>query len=1083
MISVLDKVKTEYKSDSIVKNYFIVFRDKGIMLDNTQITTESLSITESICSSGNFKVGLCESANCKVSTVLTDNVKGDEICVFQTLEGFNPVITVDDTEGLQITEPKCTKLTSSFTSTNIISGLDTDNFSKDEDYLILAKLKYIGNPIYLYVETEAETSRMVYYLKPGLFNFSNIPDWDAEHTYIDSEGEEHNGYIESYVVKHNDFVWESLTAENTDEPSDNINTWQNITRYVQIAIPIVGNEFYEYKKGIYVNTSEGYGTLAGHASIYKLDVPIMPLGLFTVRSCKRKDDNNIRNLEAYDRMQDVGLDVDVIISGDNITPGVSEIQLGVILDTAASTTQIVIGSNLSKEPVNPLLLNEENIPFPDFPSDDISTEDVDEGIIYKVTQNETQKLQADYEETSAVNKTHDTVLYQSMVSDRLIDADDNNWSTYLANGSLMVPSRKRRKTIIKEDSQQWTRDEYTKGWNWYGWVQFPGDVDPVEVFGYTSGSTPPKVGDSFDGGTIVSIEEGPTRDIGYTNERVTKGYSYPVGSYYYQNNLAYKCVSSTVIRDTGWNGRNRTITNVCTFERIVQCGYYYSKKDRTWPSEDNKLYYRADTPYNDDFVDENGNKFRALAYIKTYKNLYWKYGFDDAIINEMLSNNWVFSEDIGSTKTFYRLLEEREGNWYDDANIGVMYSVDPVYESLIKVYTRDVIYKWYESATLKKMSYVVPQNIYDNTMAYTVYLTYPTDGIAYTGERGVKELANQQIANFVSEDGMYISEGTFNIDRESLVQAAIVDNSTKVAEVEEGQYTIDGSTYVGGLFYVYWVSELVYNCYKSYNGETFEQDYSLSGVIRAANPFNSCVSHSTAEKFNSMQVIWGAETAHGTRRSIISGFMEIHGMFINFDRWGVSTTRNVKASTLYPAENLYPHDSTIPGNEAYGDIYPSIGSTEVTDVSICKSIYIDDDLNTDFDGVLISKSQVSAQEANLYPFYYNRLSKRYGALPSTMPEVGYWEGNNYYKIENNFFIDNFIFDINQLKAICQQILNNIGNLQYFNLTAELRALPYMEVGDNINIMTPRNGYETAILRRTMKGNLAQMDSIETDFYD
>ena len=40
----------------------------------------------------------------------------------------------------------------------------------------------------------------------------------------------------------------------------------------------------------------------------------------------------------------------------------------------------------------------------------------------------------------------------------------------------------------------------------------------------------------------------------------------------------------------------------------------------------------------------------------------------------------------------------------------------------------------------------------------------------------------------------------------------------------------------------------------------------------------------------------------------------------------------------------------------------------------------------------------------------------------------------------------------------------------------------MEVGDSINIMTPQNGYETVILKRVMKGNSAQMDSIETDFY-
>jgi hypothetical protein len=124
------------------------------------------------------------------------------------------------------------------------------------------------------------------------------------------------------------------------------------------------------------------------------------------------------------------------------------------------------------------------------------------------------------------------------------------------------------------------------------------------------------------------------------------------------------------------------------------------------------------------------------------------------------------------------------------------------------------------------------------------------------------------------------------------------------------------------------------------------------------------------------------------------------------------------------------------------------------------------------------------EEASYYPFYYNRMTKRYGALPIGMPEISTtpWEGNNYYKIEGNFFFENFVFSAAQLKSICEYIISNIGSLQYFNLTAELKALPYMEVGDNIDIMTRSNGYETAILRRIMKGCMAQMDSIETDFY-
>lgn len=1332
MINVLDSVKTEYKSDSIPKKYFVTFRDYGQMKDNGQITSESLQITESICSAGNFKVGLCESASCKVSLVIDSNVNGDEITIFQVLGEFEPEITnpITKTDNIQLLGAGLTKLNTTFTSSNIINGLDSENFSKEEDYLLLAKLKYIGNPIYLYLETSQGTSRTIYYLKSGLYNFSNLETWDSTKTYA-----------ENVMVLHNGFVWQSKAYNNTTEPGtlvngELINTWENITRYVQVAIPIIGSEFYEYKKAVYVNTNSEYGVLAGQADIYKLDYPIMPLGLFTVKSCKRANDNSIRNIEAYDRMQDVGLDVDVYYNDTDTSTTGFNIQVGQVLDEAAENTQIVIGSNLSKQIINPNLINDEIVSFSSFPT----------GNIYKVIKNEEQEVQGTYSEVQSANcsldytrteqktlegtyvnngnyshtqmqiidgnldesatssnKEFSTVIRKTIKASQCIDSDNSNWTTYKNAGKLrQVGTRRQTKTldgiIIDSDNYNWTTTNLNNGkifnqtanTGWVHrqrvtendtWVQQyrQTQVEHWDIYGWRTDDdwqTQYEVwetyyDESFRYDSNLRVED----ETYYSNQytwTTTKNWSYSVGSK--KNFTAYNSATSTSSKEftvlsggigteSNWStsGSTRTKTRPTTFTRDTSYGYYYSSYDsawtkgtQTWDEVVDKTnwktydssatkYYNAylkshytvyrDTSYGyyysdnldsswsiqtseyytginnkSGWVTTTGAAIKEYAYLDLYKAYYWKYTWDSLDTKTSADTAWTaygtgttfqYQSRTSGSSAKYKIASERpaKASWYtslntlytdtavykkmsrrytrthkydytfanagtgwaayhnpnsdaynnyvkntsqsnlvykgvtlaDQYNVG-MYSATNVYYSLARdyrrtvkygylftppegghwlhpnadyneendkfkytagqvingitylenvynikrrLYVREVTYTWQESAVLKKMTYEIPANVWDSSMAYTVYITYPTDSIAYLQENTVRELAMKQVGSFEDTEISYSATGVLETDRQNEVRNAIVTDSTKVAEVGNDRK-----------FYIYWVYSLKYDGYIKYNNESAVADYSVSGVIYAANPYQRCIMHNTAEKFNSMQITCAKESVHGTRRNIIAGFMEIHGLFINFDRWGISTTRNVSASTLYPAENLYPHDSTIPGYSGYGDIYPSVGSTEVTDVSICKSIYIDDDLNNEFDGVVISKSSTSADEAGLYPFYYNRQNKRYGALPSGMPEVAHtpWEGNNYYRLDNNFFINNFIFTENQLKEICKQIISNIGNLQYFNLTAQLRSLPYMEVGDNIDIMTPKNGYETVILRRVMKGCLAQMDSIETDFY-
>ncbi len=371
-------------------------------------------------------------------------------------------------------------------------------------------------------------------------------------------------------------------------------------------------------------------------------------------------------------------------------------------------------------------------------------------------------------------------------------------------------------------------------------------------------------------------------------------------------------------------------------------------------------------------------------------------------------------------------------------------------------YLRSLFYEYQETAKVTTTTYWL--RTYDMNMAYVAFIHHPTDWGVYLDEDNVRNLALETIQEETSEDGLFHVTGQLLTDRQNDIRNAIVNLSTIVAEVNTIAHT----------FTISYVSEL------SYTGiGGIDNQYEVSGTFTALNPYYGCISHNKKEHFNEMQIEYGSNSIHTTRRAVIQSFLEMHGLFINFDRYGISTTRNIKLSALYPSENLYPHgDNTL---------FPMLGMDEHTDTSLCKSINVDDVIHPSFDGICIVKENTSASEAGLYPFYYNRMSRRYGGIDENMPHIGFWDSNNYYTIENNFFIDNFIFTQQQLEDICELIIANLGDLQYFNMTVEMKCLPYLEVGDGLNVSVPGDAYDTVILRRRMKGNISQMDNIETDF--
>lgn len=1088
MIHILDDVKNAYKSDETTKLLFVVLRDMGIMKGPSDIISESLSIIESICSSGKFEVGLCESSSMSIQVNLPQNVGGDEMFIFQTVGIFEPEIDIDDEKGIQISGSDVTEL-SEFEFTGNNNPSVNTYFETTKYYLAFLKLRYLGDEVYLYIDTGTQKSRMVYYLPPDKFGLNGVPDWVAG-----------NSYSVGVVVKKGDSIWRSRANSNITEPSDAVNTWENITPYIQVVIPIIGSEFSEYQKAIF---SDNY--LIGYSTLYEVNVPVMPLGVFSVKSCKRKGDNTVRQIEGYDRMQDVALSEKYYLTATS-----TYTTLGEVLDDAAGDTQIVIGSNLSLNEVIPTVVSTE-AETPSFPT----------GNIYEATQTENLTVEGTYNVNGTGYTREEYITLDGPYTKRYTETNtsislqsghaDDLWITQYGNyeeGKNSEDNTNTKKYMLIHywpDSSRYSFKAST-GYNCYRKEEYKCQgVKRTRVPFYYEGKPFDTLNGTrllisaeyysdtliyytyFEFGTLFETSEWTRTNLQtdydtfatawfvryvkcaheFDNDLITGFWDiYP----YSFNVTVHRAVNIRFEDKEVWVGTNghqyynatRNLSKgtgtiysqvTVTLRKPINYIYNYPALPGTgWElvreyvtEEDTVLYEKINSPLTErtNVINSKNNTIYSAKHRDYKRTIVYGYDIQDMTGWELVNPDYV---DYGTT------IVIRQGY---DYQTGITHEKN-VYETIKRDYKRYLYYSWAETIACLKTVYQIPN--YDNTVSYTVYVNHPADyGVIPLENDTVKSLVLLKTEPITEEGHSFTGEVTLN--RQDEVQAAILDYSTITPEIDNT-----------GKFIIRYVTQL------NYSGTD-------SGSVYANSPYYGCVSHSKQEKFNDMSVQYGVENISGTRRDVIESFLQLHGLFINFDRYGVSTLRTVKYSTLYPKEDLYPHDMSIPGLESYGNIYPTEGSEETTSISMCKSIEVDDNINYAFDGVQIIKKNVSENDTVTYPFYYNRLNRRYGIIPENMPEIGYWEGNNYYVIEDNFFIDNFIFTQAQLVLICKEILNNIGDLQYFNLTAEIKALPYMEVGDNITITTPENGYETAILRRIMKGVLGMTDSIETDFFE
>lgn len=202
-----------------------------------------------------------------------------------------------------------------------------------------------------------------------------------------------------------------------------------------------------------------------------------------------------------------------------------------------------------------------------------------------------------------------------------------------------------------------------------------------------------------------------------------------------------------------------------------------------------------------------------------------------------------------------------------------------------------------------------------------------------------------------------------------------------------------------------------------------------------------------------------------TARDIIRSLVEITGAFFRFGRNGQIEFIKPSEAALYPSNTLYPAD----------DLYPSGASYDLIPNTKYESFKYDDYVVANFGKVQIKLNSTSANES---------ITKNYegnGTKPNT-----YVIDDNVFYCNTGIVYDTYTTDggntwIEPLPEAVEMLQNfyaSINGVRYTPHETITPAMPWIECGDRLTILTNDGGIESFVFRRNLEGIQIMKDTYE-----
>lgn len=180
---------------------------------------------------------------------------------------------------------------------------------------------------------------------------------------------------------------------------------------------------------------------------------------------------------------------------------------------------------------------------------------------------------------------------------------------------------------------------------------------------------------------------------------------------------------------------------------------------------------------------------------------------------------------------------------------------------------------------------------------------------------------------------------------------------------------------------------------------------------------------------------------------ILEGYAELNASFGCMDRNGEFGFRTIQNNFgLYPSEDVFP--------ESF--LYPQ-GANATLTACMYKTLMCEEIPVREIKSVKVSNWLNGGEHSEVFGDDTGRT----------------------YDMTNNYILRQLKPSYGIAAVFAGIFLENVKNISYVPAELEMKGLPYIEVGDVLNILTMTGGIETCVLRRTMSGIQSLEDSIET----
>lgn len=193
-------------------------------------------------------------------------------------------------------------------------------------------------------------------------------------------------------------------------------------------------------------------------------------------------------------------------------------------------------------------------------------------------------------------------------------------------------------------------------------------------------------------------------------------------------------------------------------------------------------------------------------------------------------------------------------------------------------------------------------------------------------------------------------------------------------------------------------------------------------------------------------------------RTILEAFYELKGCFLKVNNDRLDEIYLSNFGTMFPRNDLYPDN----------ELYPQSSVVETYDMSMYSRCYYEDDESPLYEYIVADYIPIGESESDKIHLEWPVISEK--------EDTAYKN----YDLSGNYIIQNCALDKSFVESCASLLSKELECVRYMPFNMDAIGLPYVEVGEKIQVLTADGGFTSIVMSRTLSGIQSLRDTIEAN---